>query len=189
MTILQRILRSQWRPCDRQGRGMITSTSWGVIVALHQCQRVVSDGLTARQIEHFIPMEKRWRVVRGRRSDVHYPLFGRYILTTICSAWREIKNMRGVAGMLCNEDGFPAQCLTHEVERIRKLCNNNVFIEEDNCKVAGFVYGQRVTPKSGPLAFHVGKFDSVKRSSEAAIFNLFGREQKVVFRKGDLIAA
>jgi hypothetical protein len=96
--------------------------------------------------------------------------------------------MRGVAGMLVNEKGFPAQVLPKEVECIRQLCPDNVF-RENVIQFNGFIYGQRVTPKAGPLAFHVGRFDSSKRHSELAIFTLFGQDQKVVFRKGDLIAA
>jgi transcription antitermination factor NusG len=168
--------------------GIVTSSSWGVLVALHQCQRIVGESLAAKRIEHFIPMIERQRIVRGKCISVLHPLFGRYVLVTINSIWREMKSMRGVAGMLVNEKGFPAQVLPKEVERIRQLCPENVY-KENVIQFTGFVYGQRVTPKTGPLAFHVGKFDSSRSSGESAIFTLFGQEQKVIFRKGDLISA
>lgn len=168
---------------------MIASTSWGVLVALHQCHRLVKENLSARQIDHFVPMEKRCRIVRGKRQEYLYPLFGRYVLCAITSMWCDLRHMRGVAGMLVNESGYPAQVVQGEVERIKEFCQGDVFRLPETTNVVGFSYGQRVTPKAGPLVYHVGRFDCSKRSGDAAIFNLFGREQKVFFRKGDLIAA
>ena len=78
----------------------------------------------------------------------------------------------------------------HELERIRSLCVNGVYLPKEIETRRGFVYGQRVSPQSGPLAFHVGRYDGVaSKRREAAMFSLFGREQRIMFKAGVLLAA
>jgi len=54
--------------------------------------------------------------------------------------------------------------------------------------VAGFNYGDKVIPKQGPLAGHVGTFDKSTQRGDSALFVLFGREQRVMFKAGELVA-
>lgn len=83
---------------------------------------------------------------------------------------------------------LPAKVENDKLESFRAFCAET---PEDIVGVRkGFVYGQRVTPQRGPLAYHVGSYDGItSHHREAAMFKLFGREQRIVFRSGDLIAA
>jgi len=115
------------------------------------------------------------------------PLLGRYIFFIITDIWRTLAHLRGVAGMLMDaEKTFPAKIEDGTLETFRAYCACPKAVEARK----GFVYGQRVAPQTGPLAYHVGSYDGVaSRHREAAVFNLFGREQRIVFKSGDLIAA
>jgi transcription antitermination factor NusG len=168
---------------------VIVSSSWGVLVAQHQRSKLVGEELSVREVEHFIPLEEKLTITRGRRTRVFYPLLGDYILIAISSLWREVMSIKGVAGILLNELNYPAQVFPHEIDRMRSMCNNNVFIPMPD--KMEFQYGQRVTPKSNtnPFAFHVGRYDRKTRRGDAANFSLFGREQCVIFRRGELISA
>lgn len=169
----------------------IVSTDWGVIVAEQQQVLRVGRSLTEISYEHFLPLIEHLSISGGRHTREMKPLLGNYILVTICSAWCELLLLRGVLGFIKNADGYPARVNAREVTKLRELCPNNLFTypiasSSGSC----FKYGQRVSPKEGPFAFHVGRYESRKgRYREVAVFKLFGREQKVTFKSGDLIAA
>jgi transcription antitermination factor NusG len=126
-------------------------------------------------------------VVRGRHVREQRPLLGDYMLTSISSGWKSLIAIRGVAGILLNDSGFPAQVLPHEMQRMRSACDGDVYrssvIEEQ-----GFEYNQKVSPKEGPFACHVGRYDIRTKRGDSARFWLFGREQRVTFKSGDLVA-
>lgn len=169
---------------------MIISTSWGVLIAKHQQTKLVGEALSSVGIEHFIPKIEKLRIVHKRHVRELRPLLGDYVLTSINSNWKSMRRLRGVSGIIMNCDGFPAQVLITELKRLDDLCNEGVYhspvIEDDG---SGFEYGQRVTPTTGPFAYHVGRYESKnKRGDLTALFCLFGNDQKVKFRNGDLIA-
>lgn len=172
---------------------MIVSASWGVLIARHQQTKLVGEALTIRGIDHFIPKIETLMIVRGRHVREQRPLLGDYIPFAVSSIWKSLSRIRGVSGILMNELYFPAQVLPSEMDRLHSMCNdaglyNSSITDTDG---SGFEYGQRVTPKSNdnPFAFHVGRYESKnKRGDQTALFSLFGREQRVVFKYGDLLA-
>lgn len=166
----------------------ICSCSWGVIVAHRQRWAAVSSALSERDIEHFVPLIETLTIKNGRHCREKRPLFGDYILTTIFAKWRSLLSIRGVRGFLVNESGLPAQVVPNEIARLRNMCDGENFRCASQNDISGFEYGQRVTPKSGPLAYQIGRFESRTRTGESAIFVMFGREQKVKFKKGELLA-
>lgn len=166
---------------------MIVSSSWGIMTAQHQLFAQVTRSLTSYGVEHFIPMIESINVVRGRHVTEPKPLLGEYIPFAVSQIWKSLLSIRGVTGILLNESGQPAQVLPHELKRLRDMCDENGIYRSAKT-IEGFTYGQRVTPKEGPFAYHVGRFESKnKRGDLAALFSLFGREQRVVFKPGDLI--
>lgn len=124
--------------------------------------------------------------INGRHSSRFVPVLGRYILFKIDEQWQRIQHLRGIDGVLLDVEDQPGLVLPNELSRLRYLCQENIV----NKRKIGFEYGDRVTPKSGPFAHFVGIFDgSLSKGREVAVFSLFGRESKVVFKRGDLIAA
>lgn len=170
---------------------MIVSSSWGVIVAGYKQGKLVDEALTTRGIDHFIPVIETLSIVRGRHVREHRPLFGDYILTSISSSWKAWLSIRGVAGMLMNDIGFPAQVVPSEMERLRRECDGNIFRDGSIIfKDKDFEYGQNVRPAATDhwAASQVGRYEGKTKRGDTALFSLFGREQRVEFKSGDLLA-
>lgn len=88
------------------------------------------------------------------------------------------------------EKNYPAKVDDGALDAIRSLCVGDVYSPRAMSTCCGFYYGQRVTPQTGPFAYHVGEYDGVaSRHREAAVFNLFGKDQRVFFKAGELVAA
>ena len=137
-----------------------------------------------------MPMIENISVVSGRHVRKLSPLLGRYVLFAIDECWKSIARLRGVAGLMLTTDYQPAVVDHEQLMKLRSVCVNGIYNQQVVETGRGFVYGQRVTPQSGPLAFHVGRYDGrASKNREAAVFNLFGREQKLFFKAGDLLAA
>ena len=161
----------------------------GILVAQHQRLKLAEENLVSRNVDFFLPREEISIVVHGRHVREYRPIFGNYILIAITAAWKSLMRMRGVAGILMNESDYPARVLPHEVEWIKAQCVNGVYRPRMIESQRGFTYGQRVTPIEGPFAYHVGRYDHRTKRGDTALFVLFGQEQKVTFKPGDLIAA
>jgi transcription antitermination factor NusG len=164
------------------------SSSWGVLVAQRQCLSLVGASLVSYGVEHFIPMVENLKIVRGRHVRDYEPILGDYILIAISSCWKELCSLRGVAGILIDSvSGMPAQVLPHEMERMRAMCNSDGVYSQPE-KVFELTYGQRVKPKDGFFSKQVGIYEGrTKRGDHTALFCLFGKEQRVTFKSGDLI--
>lgn len=167
---------------------MIISSSWGVIVAKHQQTKQVADALCAIAVEYFIPKIETLRIIQGRHVRELRPMLGDYILTSIDAAWESLCDIRGVAGMLINSDGYPAQVMPGELKRMHDMCDD-AGVYHSEIIWSGFQYGEKVTPKEGPFFGFTGSFDCHnKRGDQIASFTLFGREQSVTFKPGVLLA-
>jgi len=172
------------------GSSLINSTSWGVLVVQPSRHSAVAEALTSRGVDHFIPAIEDLTIVRGRHQRAMRPLLGEYVLIAICSIWKSLIRIRGVSGILLNESGMPAQVLSHELQRLREMCPHDVFhvpVVEVEADVE-LQYGQNVRANYGPFANHVGKYWGKTKRGDAALFFLFGREQRVEFKSGDLLA-
>lgn len=162
---------------------------WGVVVAEPQRHRLATESLIAAGIDYFMPMLERLNISKGRHERERYPLFGRYIITAITDQWPSLFGMRGISDMLLTANRVPALVDEDRVEHIRALCVNNIF-REPRAQKGALMYGQKVTPKAGPLAYHTGSYDCrIGKNREAAIFTLFGAETRVIFKRGELQAA
>lgn len=190
-----RIARSNARLATQEQGVMVAENQWGVLVTQNQRHRVVKEALKNEGFEYFLPLIETASVQRGRHVRTYHPLLGRYVLVALTDLWQRMLKLRGVAGMMFTyelESEYPTPALVSqtEIEYLRAQCVNNVYRATDEKVRGGFVYGQRVRPKEGPLEWHVGLYDGYAgKKKYAALFNIFGREQRVVFSKGDLIAA
>lgn len=166
------------------------TAEWGVLLASNQRTKMVSENLTAENISHFIPMIEDTRIVSGRRCSVSRPLLGNYIPFIVDELWKSIRSIRGVVNILMSKDldggcGYPASVKQHEIDMLKAQCDvNDIMVEPKD----QFMYGQRVSPRSGPFAYHVGRYEHKTRRGDTAMFLLFGRDQKVEFQAGELVA-
>lgn len=167
--------------CDQQ---------WGVLLSKHQKHKLVKDGLSDSGVQYFLPLIETTTIVNGRHVNAARPLLGRYIFFVIDELWKNLSQLRGVAGMMLNVDrDYPARVDDGALDAIRTMCIGDVYSPRA-VEMQGFVYGQRVAPQTGPLAYHVGRYDGVaSKHREAALFNLFGKDQRIFFKSGELIAA
>lgn len=165
--------------------------NWGVLVAEHQKQKLLQENLSAVGTEHFVPMVPGKGINRGgRHVQTYTPLLGRYVLFRIVGdLWKELVRLRGAAGILLTAESNPARVDSRVVEYLSEHCVNGIYQPKTSGTCNGFTYGQRVRPLVGPLAGHTGIFDgTIKRNREAALFFLFGRQQRIVFKHGELEA-
>lgn len=168
---------------------MIVSSSWAVAVAQNNRAFAVSAALKKMEMEHFVPRVEKLAIVRGRHVREYQPLLGNYVLMQVCSRWRDVLRLRDVHGMLLNESGFPAQVLTREVENLRAFCPDEIYNGSTH-ETDGWCYGAKVYVEKGPFARFIGRYEGkTGKNREAAVFSLFGREQKVTFKRGELILA
>lgn len=169
---------------------MIVSSSWSILVAKHKRVSAVHDALFSYGVDHFIPEIETLQIVHGKRRRMRRPLLGDYIPVAISSGWRSWLRIRDVRGMLLNDLGYPAQVLPREMERLRGMCTNGVYYENCSVDTGEFIYGQNVMPRDGPFVYQTGRYQGQvnKRGDCSALFLLFGREQRVTFKAGDLIA-
>lgn len=170
---------------------MTAEPLWGVLLSQHKRHKLAVEGLTDYSIPYFQPLIEDVTIINGRHVHKQRPLLGRYILFMITDIWKTLASLRGVSGMLIDVDKmFPAIVVDEALDAIRSMCVNNVYCPRIVEARKGFVYGQRVTTETGPMAYHVGRYDGItSKRREAALFNLFGREQRVTFKAGELIAA
>lgn len=167
---------------------MIVSTSWGVLVVQQQRHKLLAEALTSRGVGYFIPVVEELTISRGRHERAYKPLLGEYVLFAVSSIWKTLLSIRGVSGMLLNEAGYPAQVLPRELERLRLMCDGDILRPIVSKVVGELEYGDRVKATSGPFQNHFGKYYGKTKRGDAALFLLFGREQRVEFKRGDLIA-
>lgn len=169
---------------------------WGVLVAQPQRTTLVGEQLTEYAVKHFIPKEEVLTIKGGRPRFHLRPMLGRYVLYVVDHRWKYISSLRGVSGILMATDyekeiTQPLVIESRQFQTLLELCTvDGIYSKRVNETKKGFVYGQRVTPSDGPFAYHIGRYDGVaSRKREAAIFNCFGREQKIMFKAGQLLAA
>jgi len=173
--------------CNPQYPGLDVA-DWAVAVAEPQRHRIAIESLTASNIETFVPLSEHMTIVRGRHVRERSPMFGRYLIFSVNELWATVATMRGIASLLMTASNAPAVIQQSVIDALRSHCTNNIYREPKGA-MKSLAYGQRVTPRAGPLAKHIGTYDGVTRKREAAIFLLFGQEQRVLFKRGDLLAA
>jgi transcription antitermination factor NusG len=133
--------------------------------------------------------QKRDRVVkRGRRTYEINPVWPGYFFARAEHRLNELRNMRGVFGLLKNEDGFPALVRDSTIQAHKARCDRNGIYQTEKIETK-FEIGERVRPMSGAFSDLVGLFVSSKDFIETASFDFLGSQRELSFEQGRLVAA
>lgn len=172
--------------------------NWGVLISKHHEHQRVTQGLREKGIDYFIPTEADEVYIHGKRVHRERLVIGSYILFVVNECWKEIQTMIGVARVILASPDFktlnegkelePAKINVKQMDAFREFVSRPPVVKS----IDGFFYGQRVTPVSvtHSFAFHIGVFDGKGRKGKlAAIFKMFGRDCRVMFKPGELQAA
>jgi transcriptional antiterminator RfaH len=165
--------------------------SYVVAHVFAQQEARTTDRLIALGFEVFFPKLKKLIISRGRRRIKIEPVFPTYLIvkqTDDSDQLHDINDTKGVITVLMTANHTPAKLRDESIKAIRAECTrDDVMIASSE---APFRTGERVRPKSGPFAAHVGIFQSMdSRNRVTALFTLLGRETVVFFESGDLVAA
>jgi transcription antitermination factor NusG len=163
--------------------------AWGVLMTEPQRHQLASEQLTAHSFEFFLPMREHTQVAHGRHHKMLIPYFGRYVFVVICEAWEKILELRGVSSLLLERKTlFPWLVDSDQLAYVRSQCDENGIVRPAPVPpVKKLRYGDVVYTENGPLANKPGVYDCVVgKNREAALFNMFGRENRVLFLLGEL---
>lgn len=164
--------------------------AWGVLVTESQRHRLAISELSANGFEHFQPYRESVKIRRGNHIRTRIPYFGRYMFVALCEAWRQITKLRGVAGILLdNQTLTPLRVCSAQLQNVRDKCDRNGVIFDQELSVTGLKYGDRVYVEKGSFGFIEGTYDGIiGKNKEQASFIMFGSEKKVTFKTGELKA-
>jgi transcription antitermination factor NusG len=171
--------------------GEDTHMQWGVLVTQPQRHRTATNALASDGFAYFMPWREQLSVSRGKKRRQRLPYFGRYIFVQIGECWERLLHLRGVSGMLLNPDNLmPFKVDLEQLNEVRAMCDRNGVISEPEIPIRRLSFGDKVFVESGPFANLTGRYDCrVGKHREAAMFEMFGSEQRVLFRRGELKSA
>jgi len=149
-------------------------------------EKRVSQHLSGRNIEHFLPLYSCIRRRQDRKVRLQVPLFPGYLFVKIAlSHRRQVLQVPGVANLVSFR-GIPAALSANEVESLRDKLATGVEAEPHPY----LVNGEKVTLQSGPLAGLTGIL--LRRKSRARLIvsvDLIQRSVAVEVDEADLAAA
>ncbi len=90
-------------------------SSWRIVRVLANCEKKVSDHLTARSVENYLPLVMEMSQWSDRRVMVNRPLFPGYVFVRFTSAQRV--SVLSTPGIVRN--GVGEEIPEHDLERIR----------------------------------------------------------------------
>jgi transcription antitermination factor NusG len=149
-------------------------------------EKRVSQHLSGRNIEHFLPLYSSIRRWQDRKVRLQVPLFPGYLFVKIAlSDRRQVLQVPGVANLVSFR-GIPAALSADEVESLRDKLATGVEAEPHPY----LANGEKVTLQSGPLAGLTGIL--LRRKSRARLIvsvDLIQRSVAVEVDEADLAAA
>lgn len=167
-------------------------SSWLVGLSQPRHQPRVIESLSSVGAKSFCPRVRRTYVSAGRRIDLLVPAFGRYFFVQWTPDWRNLLGVRNLEGFLKNSDAeeSPSVVRNSSIQPILEQCDESgVLFESSAPQLNKLRRGQKVKPRSGAMIDLFGSYAGCQRNREHAFFVLMGRETKVTFVKGTLIAA
>jgi len=123
------------------------ASGWYALYTRHQCEKVVSQALSAKGFEAFLPQYHAIHRWKDRRKELLLPLFPNYVF--IRGGLDRMLNILMTPGVhsIVSWAGRPADIPPEEIEAVRRLVDSSLRIEPHpflRC-------GDRVRIKSGPL--------------------------------------
>ena len=125
-------------------------------------------------------------VRRGRREEVHRPLFPGYCFVLIIDRWWVIQRSPGVIGLLLN-GGCPASIPDGVIDELRRREQADGLIRLPEPR--GLQRGDKVLIREGPFANLVAVYAGMSGAQRVAVLlALFGGEKRVTLPKDDIVA-
>ena len=149
-------------------------------------EKRVSEQLSVRRIEHFLPLYASVRRWKDRRVKLDIPLFPGYVFVRM--ALRDRLQVLQVPGVAClvGFNGVLAPLPTGEIEALRATVVEGVRVQTHPY----LAMGQRVRLRSGPLAGLTGILVRQKGRTRFVIsVDLIQRSVAVELDEADLVAA
>jgi transcriptional antiterminator RfaH len=123
----------------------------------------------------YLPRLREHRVVRGRRVEIHTPLFPAYLFIWIEAQWSRARWAPGVASLIMAGDG-PARVPDSVISEIRSRERNGLV---ELPKPQGLRRGDRIRIVRGPLQGLQGLYDGQKPHERVAVLlTLLGSVQR-----------
>lgn len=168
----------------------MTDDSWAVAVTGSQQERTALKHVERQGHTCWLPQFKDVIVQHGCARTKVSPLFPRYLFVLVQGAWRSLLGTRGVVGLIMN-DNHPSLLKNEVIERIRQECDDDgCLILPKPKSLQPLQPGQPVTPRSGHFLYSIGVYQgTTAQHREIALFSLFGRQTRVEFKRGELVAA
>jgi transcription antitermination factor NusG len=139
-----------------KGEAPASVPSWFAVWTRSHCEERVTDDLTMRGFETFLPKAQTWVQQRGRRRRVCAPLFPGYLFVRHAMDPRshaEVLRAQGVVRLLGDSVG-PTAIGASEIEAVRRLADSGLPMS----RRGPLEHGHRVRVVAGPLAGLEGRF-------------------------------
>ena len=123
---------------------------------------------------------------RGRREEVHRPLFPGYVFCLIIDRWWSIQRSPGVIGLIL-DGGRPARVPDGVIDELRRRERPDGLIRLPEPR--GLQRGDRVLIRDGPFTNLVAVYAGMSGHQRVAVLlSLFGGEKRVTLPKDDIVA-
>jgi transcription antitermination factor NusG len=130
--------------------------SWYAVWTRRQCEERVTDELTSRGFEIFLPKAQAWVQQRGRRRRLWAPLFPGYLFLRHgldAHSHADVLRARGVVRLL-GDGGEPIPIQDVEIDAVRRLAGSGLPLS----RRGPIDRGDSVRIVAGPLAGLEGRF-------------------------------
>ena len=141
---------------DKGEAPAVATPPWFAVWTRSQCEERVTEDLTTRGFETFLPKAQAWVQLRGRRRRVCTPLFPGYLFVRHAMDPRshaEVLRAQGVVRLLGDAMG-PTSIGAAEIDAVRRLADSGLPIS----RRGPLEQGDRVRIVAGPLAGMEGRF-------------------------------
>jgi len=143
------------------------------------CERRAKANLARQGFAFYLPVIKDIVTIRGRKSAVSRPLFGRYIFVFIQDQWRSLLSTIGIASVVMRGDK-PACIPSKVIDDIRAREDKEGFVRLRKNEKEKFERGTRVRIPEGQFSGMVGVYDGMTSSQrEVVLLEFLGRVTRV----------
>jgi transcription antitermination factor NusG len=159
---------------------------WYALYTSANHEKRVSEQLSVRNVEHFLPLQTCVRKWKDRKVKLDMPLFPGYVFVRV--ALRERLRVLQLPGAAClvGFNGVPAPLPSDEIETLRTSLLQDIRVQAHPYLTAG----QRVKLTSGPLAGLTGILVRRKGSTRFVIsVDLIQRSVAVEIDEAEFSAA
>ena len=134
----------------------------------------------------YLPRIAEHVIRRGRREEVHRPLFPGYCFVLVIDRWWAIQRSPGVIGLLLN-GGCPASIPDGVIDELRRREQPDGLIRLPEPR--GLRRGDKVLIREGPFAERIAIYAGMSGAQRVAVLlALFGGEKRVTLSKDAIVA-